>query len=240
MPPAWCVAVSRGGDEFVEPGAALLTQHVEHQRLLRAGAGGLIRLGRFVARDHTWAKEQTAAAQARIAAMPGHAAIGAELKALLAAGDPPTDYAFAGRMVLRFQRSFAHPHGVLSIGRRDKSGAPDAWREVLDVDALRQAEGNAYGLHLNSVPWAPPAYTHCVMSLSPLGSDEVELGEFDLTTGRFVKDGFNAPASRGFVAWLAADRLLIELSLNGAPKSPTGWPAEVKIWSRARRSPAAS
>lgn len=182
----------------------------------------------------TWAKDQTAKAQATIAAMPNHAAIEAELKALLAAGDPPPEFTVMGSVVLRFQRSVAHPHGVLAVGRRTGNGAPGDWRDVLDVDALRKTEGKAYELHfsLNSISCAPPAYTRCLLQLSPEGGDEVELREFDLVTGKFVADGFRTDASRTIAHWLDKDRLLIEHGLNGAPTLATGWPATVALWKR--------
>lgn len=181
-----------------------------------------------------WARKQTQAAQAKIAAMPGHAEIEAELKRVLAAGDPPPEFMLMGPVALRFQRSVAHPHGVLAVGHRSGDGAPTGWREVLDVDALRKADGKAYELRFgaSSLPCAAPSYTRCLLSLSPQGGDENELREFDLTAGQFVRDGFQMPASRAFAVWLDKDRLLVEHGLNGAPTLPTGWPASVALWSR--------
>ena len=186
------------------------------------------------ARALDWARRQTAAAQAKIAAMPDRAAVEAELKTLLAASDPPPEFMLMGPVALRFQRSVAHPHGVLSVGRREANGAPGGWREVLDVDALRKAEGKAYELRFaaSALPCAAPTYTRCLLSLSPQGGDEVELREFDLGTGRFVADGFRTAAGRTFAAWMDNDRLLIEHTLDKAPTLPTGWPASVAIWSR--------
>ncbi|MGP7795580.1 prolyl oligopeptidase family serine peptidase [Sphingomonas sp. CLY1604] len=181
-----------------------------------------------------WARQQTQRAQTAIAAMPQHAEIEAELKALLAAGDPPPEYLLFGSVALRFQRSVTHPHGVLSVGRRGADGVPGGWRDVLDIDALRRAEGTAYEFHFaaTSVVCAPPDHLRCILLLSPLGGDETELREFDLSTGRFVTDGFRAPASRTFVDWLDKDRLLIEHTVGDRPKLPTGWPASVAIWKR--------
>lgn len=181
-----------------------------------------------------WARKETQAAQAKIAAMPDRATIEAELKTALAAGDPPPDFMLMGPVALRFQRSVAHPHGVLSVGRRAANGAPAGWREVLDVDALRKTEGKAYELRFGtgSLSCAAPTYTRCMLSLSPQGGDEVELREFDLNAGTFVADGFRTAATRAFAAWMDKDRLLIEHGLNGAPTLPTGWPATVALWSR--------
>ncbi|WP_299006053.1 prolyl oligopeptidase family serine peptidase [uncultured Caulobacter sp.] len=186
------------------------------------------------ARALTWAMEETKVSQAQIAAMPERADIEAELKRLLAAAEPPPQYQLYGPIMLRFQRSVAHPHGVLSVARRGANGAPGAWRAVLDVDVLRKAEGKAYELQFGatSIQCVGPDFERCILRLSPQGGDEVELREFDLKAGVFVKDGFRTPASRSFVAWLDKDRLLIEHTVGDAPALPTGWPASVAIWTR--------
>ncbi|QNA86397.1 S9 family peptidase [Sphingomonas sp. So64.6b] len=184
------------------------------------------------ARALDWARRETRAAQATIAAMPDHATIEAELKTVLAAGDPPPDFLLMGSVTLRFQRSVAHPHGVLAVGRRAGDGAPGGWRDILDLDALRKTEGKPYELRFGRLGCAAPAYSRCIIALSPQGGDETELREFDLITGRFVADGFRTAAGRTFAAWLDKDRLLIEHGLNGAPTLPTGWPATVALWMR--------
>lgn len=181
-----------------------------------------------------WASKETQAAQVKIEQMPGYEEIEAELKTLLTVSDPPPKFMLLGTVALRFQRSADNPHGVLSVGRRSADGVPGNWREVLDVDALREAEGKAYELRFGSGSpgCLPPAYTRCILSLSPLGSDEVELRELDLVTGRFFEDGFSTSASRTSAVWLDKDRLLIEHTVGDAPTLPTGWPATVAIWTR--------
>ncbi|HKR88877.1 MAG TPA: prolyl oligopeptidase family serine peptidase [Phenylobacterium sp.] len=181
-----------------------------------------------------WARAETKAAHEALAASPDHAEILARLKSLLAAGDPPPLIQLLGPIALKFQRSVAHPHGLLQVAERDGDGVPTAWRTVLDVDALRAREGRAYKLQfgVGGTDCVAPDYRRCILALSPEGGDEVELREFDLDRGDFVEGGFRTPASRAFAAWLDADHLLLEHTVGSAPRLKTGWPAQVVIWSR--------
>lgn len=186
------------------------------------------------ARALDWAREQTRQAQAKIAAMPQHAEILAELKTALAAGDPAPDFMLMGPYALRFQRSTAHPHGVLAISRRQADGTPGEWRDVLDIDALNKTEGKSFEFRFGAMTLAcsPDGYSRCMLQLSPSGGDEAELREFDLATGKFVADGFRVPASRAFVAWIDGDTLLLEHTADGVPTLPSGWARTVVLWKR--------
>lgn len=182
----------------------------------------------------SWAAEQSKAAQAKIGTLPDRAAIEAELRTLLTAGDPPPQFHPLGNQILRFRRSVANPHGVLSIASKDAAGRIGAWRDLLDVDALRKADGKPYEFHTYSFADAclAPDYTRCIFALSPAGADDVELREFDLKEGRFVANGFRVPASRAQAVWMDRDHLLIEHALGDAPKLATGWPTTISLWTR--------
>ena len=188
----------------------------------------------YEARALAWASEQTARSQVDIAALGERAEIRSELDALLVAGDPPPEFALLGPTVLKFQKSAANPHGVLSVARRGGDGQLSAWRQVLDVAQLREAEGKPYEFRFHGMAEAclPPEYDRCMFGLSPAGADDVELREFDLTQGAFVADGFRTAPGRVFMAWMDRDHLLIEHTLNDAPVLATGWPATVNLWTR--------
>ena len=186
------------------------------------------------ARALDWARKQTQEAKAKIAAMPEHARISAELKSALAASDSAPNFMLAGPYALKLQRSVAHPHGVLSVSRRGPDGTPGAWRDVLDVDALNAAEGKSYELRFGamSLDCDPVAYNRCILQLSPAGADDVELREFDLASGQFVPDGFRTPASRAFAVWLDSNTLLLQHTAEGAATLPSGWARAVYLWKR--------
>lgn len=186
------------------------------------------------ARALEWARQETKASQARLAAMPGYKDVEAELRKSLAATNPPPSFMLVGGYALKFERSTRNPHGILSVATRDASGAPGTWRPILDVDALRVREGKPYELmfYANYFHCLAPTYRRCMISLSPAGADDTEKREFDLEQGRFVDDGFRMPASRSDATWIDEDTLLVQHALDGAPTLPTGWPMEVKLWKR--------
>jgi len=180
-----------------------------------------------------WAREQTRRSQEDLKKKVSYAGVLAELQRTLKASAPIPDVVLLGTRAARFERDSANPHGLLQVADRFASGI-GAWRTVLDVDALRKAEGKPYELQWYSVKDSclPPAYDRCVLRLSPAGSDEVELREFDLSAGQFVEGGFRTPASRAFAVWLDKDRLAICHVLYDSPKTIAGWGAAVRIWHR--------
>ncbi len=181
-----------------------------------------------------WAREQSILTRARLSVLPEFVPITRELGALLKAHDAPPAFTLLGSKIVRFNRDAAHPHGLLEVAERDAAGLPGPWRTVLDVGALRSDDGKEvelqwYGAHDLCLP---PAYDRCLLRLSPGGGDEAALREFDLTTGEFVKGGFDIPPSRVQAAWISADRALVSSTFGGGPLTAAGWPAQVRLWRR--------
>lgn len=181
-----------------------------------------------------WARAKTAASQQAIRGLPVYAAVKAELASALATGAAEPDITLMGPRALRFLRNAAHPHGLLQVAMRDGQGVPGAWRTVLDVEKLRQEEGAPMELQAYDFTSSclAPAFSRCLLRLSPGGGDEVELREFDLEQGRFVVDGFRTPKARAFAEWLGPDQIMVEHTAEGAPKTLAGWPASVRLWKR--------
>jgi len=180
-----------------------------------------------------WAREQTRRSQDDLKQKASYSGVLAELHRTLKASAPIPDVVLLGARAVRFDRDSSNPHGVLQVAERSPTGI-GPWRTVLDVGALRKAEGKPYELQWSSArdSCLPPAYDRCVLRLSPAGSDEVELREFDLSTGQFVEGGFRTPASRTFAVWMDKDRLAICHVLYDSPKTIAGWGAAVRIWHR--------
>ena len=82
---------------------------------------------------------------------------------------------------------------------------PD-WETVLDIDALRKAEGKAW--KFGGAAAYPPDFKRALVRLSPGGSDACEIREFDLVAKRIVEGGFFLPEAKGWAFFEDADTIL--------------------------------
>jgi prolyl oligopeptidase len=183
-----------------------------------------------------WAKLRRDRALGEIEASPAFPAVLRELHSALGIGAPLPEIFVLGNRLLRFTRDVGHPSGLLEVASR-ADAARGRWRSVLDLAALNREEHSSYalsGLSFSDFPdrCLPPAFDRCLLPLSPGGSSNLELREFDLAKGAFVPNGFRVPANRSFTAWLNQDTLLIAHSLNGSPALPSDFPAVMRLWRR--------
>jgi prolyl oligopeptidase len=167
---------------------------------------------------------------------PVFPAVERELEHALEVAAPPPELFVLGDRIVRFTRDIQHPAGLLEIAPRNPSGQR-SWKTVLDLAALNRDEHASYalnGLSFSDFPnrCLPPAFDRCLLPLSPGGSSNLELREFDLAKGAFVPDGFRVPANRSFTTWLNPDTLVIAHSLDGSPALPSNFPAVVRLWRR--------
>ncbi|WP_296246416.1 prolyl oligopeptidase family serine peptidase [uncultured Stenotrophomonas sp.] len=181
-----------------------------------------------------WARQSTAQTRQALSALPGYAANLKELKGILSDASVQPDVMILGQRAVRFLRDSQHPYGLLQVAARDAAGNAVDWTTALDVAALRKKEGVPYELQAYSLSDAclAPAYTRCLLRLSPGGGDEVEIREFDLVGAAFVDNGFKVPKSRAFANWLSADRILVAYTGGGQPTSIAGWPVTYRAWQR--------
>jgi len=104
------------------------------------------------------------------------------------------------------------------------------WRTLIDVDALGKAEGKSWVWH--GADCLPPEYRHCLVSLSPGGSDADVVREFDLATGQFVEGGFVVPEGKNDATWADKDTLLVARVEGDGTATKSGYPRIVKEWKR--------
>ena len=183
-----------------------------------------------------WAKLRRDRSLREIESTPAFPTVLRELRSALDIGGPLPEIFVLGNRLVRFTRDVQHPSGLLEVAPRSNT-PPKAWRTVLDLAALNRDEHSSYslsGLSFSDFPdrCLPPAFDRCLLALSPGGSSNLELREFDLEKGAFVSNGFRVPANRSFTAWLNQDTLLIAHSLNNSPALPSNFPAVVRLWRR--------
>ena len=180
-----------------------------------------------------WAREQTARSEAALKGKAAYQEVFQDLQATLKASAPIPDVLLLGSRAVRFQRDTENPFGVLQVASRSAAGI-DAWRTVLAVKDLRKSESKPYVLQFYQFDDSclPPTFERCLLKLSVGGSDEIELREFNLSTGKFVENGFRSPASHISAVWLDQDHVAISHALYNAPKTAAGWGAAMFLWHR--------
>jgi prolyl oligopeptidase len=106
------------------------------------------------------------------------------------------------------------------------AGKP-AWKTVIDLDQLSQAEGRKW-----IFAGASCREQRCLVRLSENGKDASELREFDLTAGRFLPGGFNLPEGKTRSWWHDADTLLVAPIYGSQSVNESGLPRTLRLWRR--------
>ncbi len=122
--------------------------------------------------------------------------------------------------------------------KKDYLTGKDVWETVLDLDMLSAAEGKkwVYG----GATWLAPEYRYCLLHLSDGGKDEVVIREFDAVKKEFVDGGFSIPESKGSVAWVDRDRILVATNYGPGTMTSSGYPTMAKLWTRGEDPASAS
>jgi prolyl oligopeptidase len=136
-----------------------------------------------------------------------------------------------GDTVTNLWRDAQHPRGLWRQASLASflAGKPQ-WQTLIDVDALGKAEGKSWVWH--GADCLAPAYTRCLVSLSPGGSDADVVREWDRTTKAFVPSGFLIPEAKSRVSWFDADTLLVGTDWGEGSMTASGYPRVLKRWTR--------
>ncbi len=175
-----------------------------------------------------------AAENARTLAQFNDAAVARDQDALAEIMDRPDNIPFVtrrGKYLYNFWKDAKNPRG---LWRRTslasfQTDTPD-WETVLDIDALAATEGEDWVFAGSNV--LPRALDRAMLRLSRGGGDAVVQREFDLTTCRFVPDGFVTPEAKGSVSWFDRHTLLAQVALNDEDRTTSGYPRTVRLWRR--------
>ena len=139
-----------------------------------------------------------------------------------------------GPLFYNVWRDEAHPRGLWRRTTFDAySRDPVDWEVVLDLDALGRAEGKSWVFAQAS--YLEPDCRHCMLALSPGGSDARVQREFDTTTKAFVKGGFVLPEAKSEVAWLDGDTLIVGSDFGPGTLTTSGYPRTLRRWRRNTR-----
>lgn len=179
-----------------------------------------------------WVRKQNEATDKLIRSRPGFEADRQRARAIL---DDDRQIAMPGEVmgdhITNFWRDAANPRGLWRQSPLDAylAGKP-VWTVLIDVDALGKAEKQSWVWH--GADCLAPAYTRCLVSLSPGGTDADIVREWDRTTGKFVEDGFSLPLAKSSVTWEDADNLLVATDFGEGSMTTSGYPRIVKRWKR--------
>jgi len=169
-----------------------------------------------------WVARENARSTAALRGDPRYQRLHDEAFAILSADDRIPTLEFVGEGLFTFWQNRDHVRGVWQRTslKRYQAGVPQ-WEPVLDIDALARAEKANWVF--KGADCLGPAYRRCLVRLSDGGKDAVEVREFDLTTKRFVDDGFRLPEGKQSVEWLDPDTLIFSRAADGATESGYGY-----------------
>ena len=104
------------------------------------------------------------------------------------------------------------------------------WETVLDIDALAAKDGKSWVY--KGMDCLYPDYNHCLVKLSPGGSDAVVVREFNMATKSFVDDGFKLPEAKSSISWRDENSVFVGTDFGAGSLTDSGYPGVVKIWQR--------
>lgn len=117
------------------------------------------------------------------------------------------------------------------------------WENLLNLDELLEekewaALTDAKPDAADKIKWVfaeaerSPDQKSALVSLSPAGSDASVCREFDLTTKKFVKGGFQFKLSKSTVSWYDPDSVLVGIINNEEDATASGYPRTAKLLQR--------
>jgi prolyl oligopeptidase len=179
----------------------------------------------------SWAKEQNALSTAAIEAVDVFKPIHDRSLEIYDSEERIPSPTIRGDYVYNMWQDSEHERGIwrrtsLASYRR----ADPEWETVIDIDALVEAEGESWVF--DGASCLPPNYRHCMVSLSPGGSDASVQREFDTVTKTFVENGFYIPKAKSSVSWKDKDTLWVGSDFGEGSLTTSGYPREIREWKR--------
>ncbi|HTQ13872.1 MAG TPA: prolyl oligopeptidase family serine peptidase [Rhizomicrobium sp.] len=182
------------------------------------------------ARALAWVKDQDAKALAQLKSDPRYSESYDALLEILDANDRIPEGDLDHGDVYNFWQDKDHPRGLWrKTTIADYRNPAPHWDVLIDVDKLDAAEKTNW-------VWqgadCAPGNDHCLIRLSPGGSDAATVREFDPQTKSFIKDGFALPQSKMSAAYIDKDTILFATDFGPGSMTTSSYPRIVKLWRR--------
>jgi prolyl oligopeptidase len=178
-----------------------------------------------------WVKAQNAVTQKQFASTPAFAQSRDRILEVL---DSEAKIPYVMRMgdhLYNFWRDKAHPRGIWRRTTLEEYRKKEpTWEVLLDVDALNKAEGKKWVFE--GFDCMKPAYTKCLISLSPNGGDAIEVREFDMPSKSFVKNGFLIPIAKTQFGLIDENHLYVSTDFGPGSMTKSSYPRFAKLWTR--------
>jgi hypothetical protein len=178
-----------------------------------------------------WAREQNKKSQSELEAAPGFKETRDRIRAILDSKEKIPGVQKRGNFYYNYWRDAQNPKGLLrrTTLAEYKKKEPK-WEVVLDVDALAKEEKENWVYA--GIGCVYPKFDRCLVSMSKGGGDAKVTREFDITTKKFVADGFIVPEAKSRVGWKDRDTVYIGTNFGEGTMSKAGYPLVIKEWKR--------
>jgi prolyl oligopeptidase len=178
-----------------------------------------------------WVREQNARTDAELATDEDFARLEADVLAVLDSDEKIPFVRKAGDWYYNFWQDAQHERGIWRRTTLEsyRTDSPE-WETVLDLDALSAAEGENWVWH--GAEFLEPDKDRCLVALSRGGADADVTRELDVTTLRWVEDGFVRPEAKGELSWIDRDRVYVATDFGDGTMTSSGYPRIVKEWRR--------
>jgi prolyl oligopeptidase len=177
-----------------------------------------------------WAKAQNQKALAALQSDPNYKSDYDAILKVLNANDRIPLPEIENGTIYNFWQDAGHVRGLWRrTNAADYARQAPHWEVLLDIDGLDKTE------HTNWV-WAgaqcAPDDKHCLVRLSPGGSDAHAVREFDPRAKTFIASGFSLPVAKSDMAYLDDQTILFGTDFGPGSMTKSSYPRIVKLWHR--------
>ncbi len=136
-----------------------------------------------------------------------------------------------GKYIYNFWQDSLNERG---IWRRtpfaDYMNSSPRWETVLDLDSLSKVDSVMWVF--KGADFLYPKFNDCLLNLSRGGADATVIKEIDLTTKKFVPNGFQLPEAKSIVNWIDSNTVFVGSDFEKGSMTTSGYPRISKIWKR--------